>query len=119
MVDFYRRTINSDASNEHYLSAARWFTVFWGVVAMLFAAFASQLDNLIQAVNILGSIFYGPMLGVVLVGFFLKWVRGTAAFWATVIAQVAVVLVFAFMNIGFLWYNVIGCATLLALANPL
>ena len=119
MVDFYRRTINSDASNEHYLSAARWFTVFWGVVAMLFAAFASQLDNLIQAVNILGSIFYGPMLGVFLVGFFLKWVRGTAAFWATVIAQVAVVLVFAFMNIGFLWYNVIGCATLLALANPL
>jgi len=117
VVDFYRRTVRPDASNEHYLSAARWFTVFWGVVAMLFAAFASQLDNLIQAVNILGSIFYGPMLGVFLLGFFMKWIRGTPAFWATVLAQIVVLLVFAYTNIGFLWYNVIGCATLLALAN--
>ena len=117
VIDFYRRTIKSDASNEHYLSAARWFTVFWGVVAMLFAAFASQLDNLIQAVNILGSIFYGPMLGVFLVGFFMKWIRGTAAFWATILAQIGVLLVFAYTSIGFLWYNVIGCTTLVALAN--
>ncbi len=117
MVDFYRRVLKPDGTNEHYLAAARGFTVFWGVVAMLFAAFASQLDNLIQAVNILGSIFYGPMLGVFLVGFFMKWIRGTAAFWATVIAQVAVVLVFAYSNIGFLWYNVIGCAAVVALAS--
>ncbi len=117
MVDFYRRVLKPDGTNEHYLAAARGFTVFWGVVAMLFAAFASQLDNLIQAVNILGSIFYGPMLGVFLVGFFMKWIRGTAAFWATVIAQIAVVLVFAYSNIGFLWYNVIGCAAVVALAS--
>ncbi len=117
MVDFYRRVLKPDGTNEHYLAAARGFTVFWGVVAMLFAAFASQLDNLIQAINILGSIFYGPMLGVFLVGLFMKWIRGTAAFWATVIAQVAVVLVFAYSNIGFLWYNVIGCAAVVALAS--
>jgi len=116
MVDFYRRVLKPDGTNEHYLAAARGFTVFWGVVAMLFAAFASQLDNLIQAVNILGSIFYGPMLGVFLVGFFMKWIRGTAAFWASVIAQIAVVLVFAYSNIGFLWYNVIGCVAVVALA---
>jgi uncharacterized sodium:solute symporter family permease YidK len=117
MVDFYRRVLKTDGTNEHYLAAARGFTVLWGVVAMLFAAFASQLDNLIQAVNILGSIFYGPMLGVFLVGFFMKWIRGTAAFWATVIAQVAVVLVFAYSNIGFLWYNVIGCVAVVTLAS--
>src|SRR5260370_13444923 len=92
MVDFYRRVLKTDGTNEHYLAAARGFTVLWGVVAMLFAAFASQLDNLIQAVNILGSIFYGPMLGGFLVGFFMKWIPGTAAFWATVIAQISVVL---------------------------
>jgi Na+/proline symporter len=117
MVDFYRRVLKTDGTNGHYLAAARGFTVLWGVVAMLFAAFASQLDNLIQAVNILGSIFYGPMLGVFLVGFFMKWIRGTAAFWATVIAQVAVVLVFAYSNIGFLWYNVIGCVAVVTLAS--
>jgi Na+/proline symporter len=117
MVDFYRRVLKTDGTNEHYLAAARGFTVLWGVVAMLFAAFASQLDNLIQAVNILGSIFYGPMLGVFLVGFFMKWIRGTAAFWATMIAQVAVVLVFAYSNIGFLWYNVIGCMAVVTLAS--
>jgi SSS family transporter len=117
VIDFYRRLLRTDGANDHYLAAARWFTVFWGVVAMLFAAFASQLDNLIQAVNILGSIFYGPMLGVFLVGFFMKWIRGTAAFWATVIAQIAVVFVFAYSSLGFLWYNVIGCAAVVALAS--
>ncbi len=83
---------------------------------MLFAAFASLLDNLIQAVNILGSIFYGPMLGVFVVGFFLKRVTGTAAFWATLAAQILVVMVFVYSQIGFLWYNVIGCAAVVALA---
>ena len=81
--------------------------------------FASQLDNLIQATNILGSIFYGPMLGVFLVGFFVKGVKGTAAFWATVVAQGVVVAVFAASSIGYLWYNVIGCAVVLLLAPAL
>lgn len=116
VVDFYKRLWKPQATEAHYLGAAKLFTVFWGAVAMLFAAFASLLDNLIQAVNILGSIFYGPMLGVFVVGFFLKRVPGTAAFWATLAAQVLVVMVFAYSQIGFLWYNVIGCAAVVALA---
>jgi Na+/proline symporter len=116
VVDFYKRLWKPQATEAHYLGAAKLFTVFWGAVAMLFAAFASLLDNLIQAVNILGSIFYGPMLGVFVVGFFLKRVTGTAAFWATLAAQILVVAVFVYSQIGFLWYNVIGCAAVVALA---
>ncbi len=116
VVDLYQRLWKPQATEAHYLGAAKLFTVFWGAVAMLFAAFASLLDNLIQAVNILGSIFYGPMLGVFVVGFFLKRVPGTAAFWATLAAQVLVVMVFVYSQIGFLWYNVIGCAAVVALA---
>jgi len=115
VVDFYQRTLKPAATNEHYLAAAKLFTVFWGVVAMLFAAFASQLDNLIQAVNILGSLFYGPMLGVFAVGFFLTKIRGTPVFWAVVISQLVVLAVFKFSSIGFLWYNVIGCAAVVVL----
>jgi Na+/proline symporter len=119
MVDFYRPSITPNASDQHYLLAARLLTVFWGVVAVLFAAFASQLDNLIQAVNILGSIFYGPMLGVFLVGFFLPRVRATPVFLATLVAQAVVIAAWRYSTIGYLWYNVIGCAAVIALAAAL
>src|SRR5262249_47329760 len=89
VVDFYQRTFNPGRDDKHYLLAAKLFTVLWGLVAVLFAAFASLLDNLIQAVNILGSIFYGPMLGVFVVGFFLRKISGTPVFWATLVAQAA------------------------------
>jgi Na+/proline symporter len=119
VVDLYKTTLRPAASDRHYLVAAKLFTVLWGAIAMAFAAFASLLDNLIQAVNILGSIFYGPTLGVFLVGFFLPRVRGTPVFWALVVAQSAVVAVFALSSIGFLWYNVIGCALVVAVALAL
>jgi len=119
VVDFYKRSLKPAASDAHYLRMAKLFTVLWGVLAMLFAAFASLLDNLIQAVNILGSIFYGPTLGVFLIGFFVKRVRGTAVFVALIIGQIAVLLTFALSSIGFLWYNVIGCATVVLLALAL
>ena len=116
VIDFYKRSYKPDADDAHYLLAAKLFTVFWGLIAVGFAAFASLLDNLIQAVNILGSLFYGPMLGVFLVGFFIKRVGGTAVFLATIIAQAAVLAVFKWSSIGFLWYNVIGCAVLVGVA---
>jgi len=118
VVDFYR-VLRPHESDRAYLVAAKGFTVFWGVLAVLFAAFASLLDNLIQAVNILGSIFYGPMLGVFLVGFFLRRVRGTPVFVATLVAQACVVAVFALTRIGFLWYNVVGCGVVIGLALAL
>jgi len=116
VIDFYKRLHRPDASDRHYLVAAQGFTIFWGLVAIAFAALASHLDNLIQAVNVLGSLFYGPMLGVFLVGFFIKRVGGTAAFWATGVAQAVVLVIFAVSKVSFLWYNVIGCGVLVAVA---
>ena len=115
VVDFWRLW-KPDATDAQRLRAARLFTVGWGVVAISFAAFASLLDNLIQAVNILGSIFYGPMLGVFLTGWILPRVRGTAAFIATLTAQVCVVTLWLTSSVGFLWYNVAGCALVMTLA---
>ena len=111
VVDFLK-----PASDVERLRYARLFTVVWGIVALSFAAFASLLDNLIQAVNILGSIFYGPMLGVFLVGWAMPSVRGTPAFVATLLAQAFVVILWLSTGIGFLWYNVAGCAAVVFIA---
>jgi Na+/proline symporter len=116
VVDFYRLSIRPGASERHYLGAARAFTALWGALAVGFAGIAALLDNLIQAVNIVGSLFYGPMLGVFLVGFFGKRVRGTAAFVATLVGQAAVIALFVGSAIGFLWYNVIGCVVVVVSA---
>lgn len=118
VVDFWK-PLRPDATDAHSLRAARLFTVGWGLVAISFAAFASLLDNLIQAVNILGSIFYGPMLGVFLVGFLSRRVRSTPAFAAVLAAQALVVALWLTSDIGFLWYNVAGCATVVAVALAL
>ena len=93
----------------HYVSASRWFTVMWGLVAVSFALFASLVENLIQAVNIVASIFYGVVLGMFLVAFFLRRVQGTAVFWAAIAAQLLVFALYASLEISYLWYNVIGC----------
>lgn len=116
VVDFYRCSIRTDATDAHYLKAARIFTALWGALAVGLAGFAALLGNLIQAVNIVGSLFYGSMLGVFLVGFFVKGVRGTAAFWATIAGQAIVVAVFLLSSVSFLWYNVIGCGAVILFA---
>src|SRR6185295_9990429 len=80
LVDFYRRSLRREASDAHYLRVTKLFTAGWGVLAILFATFASLVDNLIQAVNILGSLFYGTILGMFLVAIFLRRVRATPVF---------------------------------------
>jgi Na+/proline symporter len=117
VVDFYRRSLRKDATDAHYVRAAKWFTAGWGVLAVLFATFASLLDNLIQAVNILGSLFYGTILGIFLVAFSRRPIRGTAVFLAAIAAEAVVVGVFLGTSISFLWYNVIGCACVMLLAE--
>jgi Na+/proline symporter len=117
-VDIYRHLVKSDAGEAHYVKASRWFTALWGLVALGFALFAHLAENLIQAVNIVGSVFYGVVLGLFLVAFFVKWVRGTAVFWGAVLAQGLVFyLYFSLKNtpheISYLWYNLIGCAACL------
>ncbi|WP_044181214.1 sodium:solute symporter [Hyalangium minutum] len=109
-IDFYKRVVRREASERQILFASKAFTVFWGIIAVSFASFASLLDNLIQAVNILGSIFYGTVLGLFLVAFFLKNVRGHAVFIAAVISQTTVIALFKFTELGYLWFNVVGCA---------
>jgi SSS family solute:Na+ symporter len=116
LVDIYKRSIRKDATDAHYVRAARLFTVAWGALALLFATFASLLDNLIQAVNILGSLFYGTVLGIFLTAFFLRHVRANAVFPAAIVSELIVVAIFLGTKVSFLWYNVIGCLTVLVLA---
>jgi solute:Na+ symporter, SSS family len=109
-IDFYRHIIKRDATDAHYVTASKWFTLLWGLVALAFALFANMVENLIQAVNIVGSIFYGVVLALFLVAFFLRWVGGTAIFWAALAAQVLVFVLYRSLSISYLWYNFIGCA---------
>jgi solute:Na+ symporter, SSS family len=115
-VDFYRPLIRPHASNHHYVVAAKALTAAWGLVAIAIASFASLVENLIEAGNILGSVFYGSILGLFLAAFFIRQVTGSAVFFAAIIAQMLVFILFATTNIGYLWYNFIGCAAVLILA---
>jgi Na+/proline symporter len=109
VVDFYKRLMNKQGSDATYLSASRWATVGWGVFCIIVALFASKLGNLIEAVNILGSLFYGTILGIFLVAFYFKKVSGNAVFYSAIIAEIFVVLAWVFNLSAFLWLNVIGC----------
>jgi Na+/proline symporter len=108
-VDMYKRSFHSGASDAHYVKASRWFTFMWGIVAILFATFGTLFENLIQFVNIIGSIFYGTILGIFLVAFYIKWIKGRAVFIAALIAEAIVLTCFFATDIGYLWFNVIGC----------
>lgn len=124
VVDIYKRALRPGQSDAHYVTASKLFTVLWGALAVAFATFASLLDNLIEAVNILGSIFYGTVLGIFLSAFFLKRVGGTAVFLAALVGQAAVTTLFFTSDLGYLWFNLVGCAvvtltaSVLALAIP-
>ncbi|HEY4988387.1 MAG TPA: sodium:solute symporter [Opitutaceae bacterium] len=115
-VDIYRHLVKREATDAHYVAASKVFTALWGLVAIAFALFANLAENLIQAVNILGSIFYGVVLGLFLVAFFLKRVGGTAVFWSALAAQAIVFVLYSTLPISYLWYNVIGCAACMALS---
>ena len=117
-VDLYKRSIRKEASDAHYVRSSKLFTAFWGFGAILFATYASLFENLIQAVNLLGSLFYGTILGIFIVGFFVKWIKGRAVFLAAILSEALILVVHFFngkglfgleWNIGFLWYNAIGC----------
>jgi Na+/proline symporter len=109
-IDFYRHVLKREATDAHYVTASKWFTFLWGLVALAFALFANLVENLIQAVNIVGSVFYGVVLALFLVAFFLRRVNGTAIFWAALAAQTLVFVLYFSLNISYLWYNFIGCA---------
>jgi Na+/proline symporter len=114
-IDLWRHFRPLAAADEaRNVRVAKRFTALWGLFAVAFALFAGFAENLIEAINILGSIFYGVVLGIFLVAFFLRRVGGSAVFFAAVAAQALVILMFLSLNIGYLWYNLIGCAACIA-----
>lgn len=115
-IDFYKRVIRQDGSERHYVIASKGFTILWGLIAMGFASVGSLFENLIQFVNIVGSIFYGTVLGIFLTAFFLKRASSTGVFYAALVAQTVVLFCFWKTEIGFLWYNVIGCSIVMFLS---
>ena len=116
-VDFYQRYINKRSDDAHTKLISRIFTAVWGGLAILFALFASMVESLIEAVNIVGSLFYGTVLGLFLAAFFIKRVGANAAFVAALIAQITVLVVYFtdFVEIGYLWYNLIACFLVIVL----
>jgi SSS family transporter len=114
-IDLWRHLRPLTAADEaRNVRVAKRFTALWGLFAVAFALFAGFAENLIEAINILGSIFYGVVLGIFLVAFFLRRVGGSAVFFAALAAQAVVIAMFLSLNIGYLWYNLIGCATCIA-----
>ena len=109
VVDFYKRLYKKQESEKAYLSASRWTTVAWGLFCIGVAFYASRVGNLIEAVNILGSLFYGTILGIFLVAFYMKRINGTAVFYAALIAEAFIVYAWFTDLTAFLWLNVIGC----------
>ncbi|MGJ1444751.1 sodium:solute symporter [Sphingobacterium spiritivorum] len=110
IVDIYKRFMNKGASDQGYLNASRLITFAWGIFTILIALYASQLGNLLEAVNILGSLFYGTILGIFIVAFYVKRIGGRAVFWAAVISEIIIVAIWKMDVVAFLWLNLIGCA---------
>jgi Na+/proline symporter len=119
VVDIYKRLINQNASDEKYLSVSRWITIMWGLLSLFMALFASKMGNLLEAVNILGSLFYGTILGIFIVGFYLKRIGGSATFIAALITEVIVFSCWMMDVMAFLWLNVVGCVLVVLIASIL
>ncbi|TDD97497.1 sodium:solute symporter family transporter [Flavobacterium cellulosilyticum] len=116
-IDIYKRNQKEEKTERHYVNATKFFTLFWGVIAILFASIGTLFENLIQLVNIIGSIFYGTVLGIFLVGFYLKYVKAKAVFSSAVISQITIFIIYYFAiyiypsgeeKLGYLWLNFIG-----------
>jgi len=119
VIDIYRRHIRPNATDSHYVTASRLATLFWGCYAVGFASFGRNFGALIEAVNVVGSLFYGGLLGVFVLAFFFKKVGGTAAFLGVLAGEAAIFAANLFTTVSFLWYNVIGCVVVVAVGVAL
>ena len=115
-IDLYKRNVKEEKNEAHYVKASKWFTLAWGIIAISVACVANLVDNLIQLVNIIGSIFYGNVLGIFLLAFFVKYVRGNAVFIAALITQVIIITVYFLDWLPYLWLNLLGCALVMGIA---
>ena len=116
VVDLYKRHFRRGQSDHHYLMASRWATLFWGVYAVAFAGWGKKLGSLIVAVNVVGSLFYGSLLGCFVVALGFRQVRGTAVFWGMLAGEASVFWAFFFTGMSYLWYNALGCGVVVATA---
>jgi Na+/proline symporter len=107
-IDIYKRNVKREKSEKHFVNATKFFTLLWGIIAILFACVGTLFENLIQLVNIVGSIFYGTVLGIFLVGFYIKYVKAKAIFWGAVISQLLIFYIYYLDVVSFLWLNFIG-----------
>ncbi len=119
-MDLYKRNVEVK-EDKHYVKASKWFTLLWGIIAIAIACVANLFDNLIQLVNIIGSIFYGNILGIFLLAFFFKFVKGNAVFVAALINQAFVITLYflnehEIINLPYLWLNFVGCISVIILA---
>ena len=117
VIDIYKRNLTTPKSDKHFVNASKLFTILWGTIAILFACFGTLFENLIQLVNIIGSIFYGTVLGIFLVGFYVKYVKGKAIFWGAALSQLTIFFIYYYAihiypsgqeKLGYLWLNFIG-----------
>ena len=108
-IDLYKRNVRV-RDEKHYVKASKWFTLLWGLIAISIACVAHLFDNLIQLVNIIGSIFYGNVLGVFLLAFFIKYVKSNAVFWAAIITQLIIIYLWYIDLMTYLWLNLVGCS---------
>ncbi|WP_248723222.1 sodium:solute symporter [Seonamhaeicola sp. ML3] len=115
-VDLYGRNLKVDKGEKHMVKATKLFTLLWGIVAIIIACFANLAENLIQLVNIIGSIFYGNVLGIFLLAFFIKSIKGNAVFLAAIITQIIVITGWWFDWMPYLWLNLFGCALVVIIA---
>ncbi len=118
-IDLYQRNQKQDLGEEHTVKMTKWFTLLWGVVAIAIACFADLAENLIQLVNIIGSIFYGNVLGIFLLAFFFKYIKGNAVFVGALITQAIVIMGWWLDWMPYLWLNLFGCALVILIANVL
>jgi len=108
VCDIHKKFIQKDCTEEQDYKISRWYTFAWGVFSIIVAMFATNMGSLIEAVNVLGSLFYGVILGIFLVAFYCKGIKGNAVFWAALIVEVFIILLFWKSSIGFLWLNAVG-----------
>ena len=118
-IDIYKRNIGEGKSEKHFVNATQFFTLLWGIIAILFACVGTLFENLIQLVNIVGSIFYGTVLGIFLVGFYIKFIKAKAIFIGAVLSQLTIFYIFYLDVVSFLWLNFIGAMLTIMLSSIL
>ena len=116
IIDLYKRNHATEKPGIHYYKMSKWITLVWGLFCIVVAMFATKLGSLIEAVNILGSLFYGTILGIFVVAFYFKNVKGHAVFYAAIITELLVIFIYLTDIVSFLWLNVIGCLLVLVFA---